>query len=49
MDTVLMLLGQARHCSDCGTTTVFLPVESDAWVCTACDAAVVCGPVLIAA
>lgn len=49
MDTVLMLLGEARHCGDCGTTTVFLPVESDAWVCTACDAAVVCGPVLLAA
>ena len=51
METVLMLLGEARHCSDCGTTTVFLPVEDndEAWVCTACDAAVVCGPVSRAA
>ena len=38
-----------KHCNDCGTTTVFLPVESDAWVCTACDAAVVCSPLLLAA
>jgi hypothetical protein len=41
MDELLMLLGEERHCSDCATTTVFLPVEDDAWACTACDAAVV--------
>ena len=39
-DFVLMLRGESRHCSDCGTSTVFLPVEDQGWVCTACDAAV---------
>lgn len=39
-----MLLGQDRHCADCGTVTIFLPVDpvglGDEWVCTACDGAV---------
>ncbi len=39
-----MLQGEDRHCYDCGTTTVFLPVEEQAWVCTACDAAVLLIP-----
>ena len=38
---LLMLRGEARHCTDCGTSTIFLPVEEHGWVCTACDAAVV--------
>jgi hypothetical protein len=41
IDRVLMLRGEIRHCSDCGTSTIFLPVEEHAWTCTACDAAVV--------
>ena len=41
LDSVLMLRGETRHCSDCGTSTIFLPVEEHGWVCTACDAAVV--------
>jgi hypothetical protein len=40
-DFVLMLRGETRHCGDCGTATVFLPVEEHGWICTACDAAVV--------
>ena len=36
-----MLRGETRHCSDCGTPTIFLPVEDHGWICTACDAAVV--------
>lgn len=40
MDELLMRLGEARHCRDCATTTIFLPVEGDCWACTACDAAV---------
>jgi len=41
LDFVLMLRGESRHCGDCGTSTVFLPVEERGWICTACDAAVV--------
>lgn len=41
MDFVLMLRGESRHCRDCGTSTVFLPVDEHGWICTACDAAVV--------
>ena len=41
MELVLMLRGETRHCGDCGTSTVFLPVEEHSWTCTACDAAVV--------
>jgi hypothetical protein len=41
IDLVLMLWGETRHCGDCGTETVFLPVDEHGWVCTACDAAVV--------
>jgi hypothetical protein len=40
-DLVLMLHGESRHCGDCRTTTIFLPVGEHGWVCTACDAAVV--------
>lgn len=42
-----MLHGEERHCADCGTVTIFLPIEDDTptgddtWVCTACDTAVV--------
>ena len=38
---VLMLRGEARQCADCGTATIFLPVDEHGWVCTTCDAAVV--------
>ena len=38
---VLMLRGETRQCSDCGTATIFLPVDEHGWVCTTCDAAVV--------
>jgi hypothetical protein len=41
MDVLLMLRGETRHCSDCGTPTIFLPVEDHGWICTSCDAAVV--------
>jgi hypothetical protein len=41
IDLLLMLWGETRHCGDCGTETVFLPVDEHGWVCTACDAAVV--------
>jgi hypothetical protein len=41
MSEVLMLRGESRHCTDCGTTTIFLPVGEHGWVCTGCDAAVV--------
>jgi hypothetical protein len=41
IDDVLMLRGETRHCSDCGTATIFLPVEQQGWICTTCDAAVV--------
>ena len=41
MSDVLMLRGEARHCSDCGTATIFLPVGEHGWTCTSCDAAVV--------
>jgi hypothetical protein len=37
----LMLRGESRHCSDCDTATIFLPVEDHGWICTSCDAAVV--------
>jgi hypothetical protein len=37
----LLLRGESRHCGDCGTATIFLPVGEFGWVCTACDAAVV--------
>jgi hypothetical protein len=40
MDALLMLRGETRHCGDCDTATVFLPVGEHGWVCTACDAAV---------
>lgn len=48
MDELLMLRGEDRHCPDCATVTIFLPVVDDevadaaeeAWVCTACDGAV---------
>ncbi len=43
-----MLLGQDRHCADCGTVTIFLPVDGDPygaeWTCTACDGAVLVAP-----
>ena len=35
-----MLLGEERLCPDCGTETLFLPVDAEAWVCTECDMAV---------
>jgi hypothetical protein len=41
IESGLMLRGEARHCSDCGTSTIFLPVDEHEWTCTACDAAVV--------
>jgi hypothetical protein len=41
IDVVLMLRGESRHCSDCATSTIFLPVEQHGWICTSCDAAVV--------
>lgn len=41
-----MLRGAERECPDCGTLTVFLPVDDalprrtgEEWVCTACDGA----------
>jgi hypothetical protein len=37
----LLLRGESRHCGDCGTATIFVPVGEFGWVCTACDAAVV--------
>lgn len=41
-----MLRGETRHCGDCGTATIFVPVdagpvEGGGWACTVCDAAVV--------
>lgn len=36
----LMLLGEERLCPDCGTETLFLPVDAEAWVCTECEVAV---------
>jgi hypothetical protein len=53
MDEILMLLGVDRHCPDCGTVTIFLPVltddgtSPDELVCTACDGAVLVSPVSI--
>jgi hypothetical protein len=57
-DDLLMLFGETRHCDDCDTATVFLPVEGltdvlasvqdEVWICTACDAAVLL-PALISA
>ena len=41
LDLVLMVSGETRRCGDCGTATIFLPVDEHGWVCTACDAAVV--------
>jgi hypothetical protein len=41
LENVLMLHGETRHCGECGTSTIFLPVEEHGWVCTSCDAAVV--------
>lgn len=41
LDFVLMLRGETRHCHDCDTSTVFLPVDEHGWTCTVCDAAVV--------
>lgn len=42
---MLMLRGVDRHCADCATVTIFLPLEDspgdEAWLCTACDGAVV--------
>ncbi|WP_186525942.1 hypothetical protein [Leekyejoonella antrihumi] len=40
MDELLMLRGEEHDCADCGTVTIFLPLENDEWVCTACDGAV---------
>jgi hypothetical protein len=40
-DFVLMLRGETRHCGDCATSTIFVPVGEQGWMCTACDAAVV--------
>lgn len=49
---MLMLRGVDRHCADCGTVTIFLPLDDtafpdatfeDTWICTACDGAVVVG------
>jgi hypothetical protein len=40
-ESVLMLRGESRHCHDCGTATIFLPVDEQGWICTSCDAAVV--------
>ncbi|MFL6158051.1 MAG: hypothetical protein ACJ72D_18320 [Marmoricola sp.] len=46
MDTLLMLRGETRHCDDCATATVFVPVDGaaseldDVWICTVCDGAV---------
>ena len=36
----LMPPGEERLCPDCGTETLFLPVDAEAWVCTECDVAV---------
>jgi uncharacterized protein (DUF983 family) len=36
----LMLLGEERLCPDCGTETLFLPVDAEALVCTECEVAV---------
>jgi hypothetical protein len=36
----LMLVGEERQCADCRTLTVFVPVDQEDWVCTACDGAV---------
>lgn len=33
------VLGEERHCPDCGTSTVCWLVEGDDWVCTGCDGA----------
>ena len=41
LESVLMLRGETRQCSDCGISTVFLPVGEHGWICTSCDAAVV--------
>ena len=41
LENVLMLRGETRHCGDCGTATIFLPVEQHGWICTSWDAAVV--------
>jgi hypothetical protein len=41
IEDVLMMWGESRHCGDCDTATIFLPVDEHGWVCTACDAAVV--------
>lgn len=42
-----MLRGESRYCGDCGTATVFVPVDEGEhdWACTVCDAAVVVVPV----
>lgn len=47
MDLALMLLGEERHCADCGVETIFVPAgeTADSWVCTACDAAVWISPI----
>ena len=46
-----MLRGEDRPCRDCDAVTIFLPVDGEAWVCTACDGAVLvpCLPEGIAA
>ena len=42
-----MLRGTARHCDDCATETIFVPLGDEApefgdvWLCTTCDEAVV--------
>lgn len=47
-----MLHAVDRLCVDCGTVTIFLPLDDltfgdadfeDTWICTACDGAVVFG------
>ncbi len=47
----MMLRGEGRHCPDCATVTIFLPVgdhserpDCDEWVCTACDGALILVP-----
>jgi hypothetical protein len=51
MDQLLMLRGEDRHCPDCATTTIFLPVDADdgaGWVCTVCDVALAIDPFSVA-
>lgn len=43
-----MLHGEDRLCPDCATTTIFLPVDDNGWVCTACDLALAVDPLTVA-